>query len=645
MAFTHATQDFGEIMTAKLSCTERVVFDFACRVASCWLVSSLVYVVDFAKTNLHTPLLKLPEKYFLPSSTGPILPLIYVGSELLFSKTRVYIIILISASYLLFTHRCCSPVNRKTVVYRAQPAKKAQKARKKTAIDKDSNQKAMMPHGLDIVFELMKTIDHFFPSLWETFLALPDPRLRSQYSIAAIVLGTISLFLFKAESRNGMNIINRHSGFARNFKKIFGFQLPHMDTAHAVMDKLEESALEQLKATLVRELIEKKVFQKLKLFNGAIQIAIDGTKTHSFDKHHCDECLSSTWISYVVTKTGFAQFQSEHPDLAPFLDTLVGQTFRSTKALEKSMKSLLEAKYTEDVMEQFCSYFTKKSTTSYFHAVLEAKIVCANGFSISVATEWISNTAESYEKQDCELNAFKRLAPKLKRYFPKMNICIIADGLYPNSPFFDICRKYQWDFVAAFKQGSLPSIRQEINALLPTHEDQGFQRSTQISRDIFDDQYTWIANLDYKGQALTWVQCVEEKSHITKPDVTKTRFEYVTNIELSDQTRVIDIVRVGRMRQKIENEGFNIQKNHGHGLTHQYSRSSVNALKNYYQCLQLAHLFEQLCFLARHMRNAIDRWKITLKYCFADMVAALKYADVDLNLLQEIKATRVQFRY
>ena len=39
---------------------------------------------------------------------------------------------------------------------------------------------------------------------------------------------------------------------------------------------------------------------------------------------------------------------------------------------------------------------------------------------IALVTEWIINEAE-YDKQDCETKAFKRLAPKLKAYFPKAN--------------------------------------------------------------------------------------------------------------------------------------------------------------------------------------------------------------------------------
>ena len=48
------------------------------------------------------------------------------------------------------------------------------------------------------------------------------------------------------------------------------------------------------------------------------------------------------------------------------------------------------------------------------------------------------------------------------------------------------------------------------------------------------------------------------------------------------------------MRWKIENQGFNDQKNQGYQLGHKFSETSFNALQNYYQCLQIAHLINQL---------------------------------------------------
>ena len=78
----------------------------------------------------------------------------------------------------------------------------------------------------------------------------------------------------------------------------------------------------------------------------------------------------------------------------------------------------------------------KNGKTTYFHSVLEARLVTPNGFSISIATEWIENPeGGEYDKQDCEGKGFTRLAAKLKAVYPRMPIVILADGRYPYEGF------------------------------------------------------------------------------------------------------------------------------------------------------------------------------------------------------------------
>ncbi len=53
--------------------------------------------------------------------------------------------------------------------------------------------------------------------------------------------------------------------------------------------------------------------------------------------------------------------------------------------------------------------------TIYYHNTLEAKLITPDGFALSIATEFIENESPNVKKQDCELRAFYRLAPQLKK--------------------------------------------------------------------------------------------------------------------------------------------------------------------------------------------------------------------------------------
>ncbi len=53
------------------------------------------------------------------------------------------------------------------------------------------------------------------------------------------------------------------------------------------------------------------------------------------------------------------------------------------------------------------------------------------------------------------------------------------------------------------------------------------------------------------------------------------------------------VVEKGRMRWKIENEGFNTQKRQGYCLGHQYSKKYVG-MKNHYYLIQIGHMIAQV---------------------------------------------------
>lgn len=152
-----------------------------------------------------------------------------------------------------------------------------------------------------------------------------------------------------------------------------------------------------------------------------------------------------------------------------------------------------------------------------------------------VRKEFIENNAEDAErqkemnaeqiKQDCERKAFKRLAARMKKDFPRLLIILLCDSLYACEPVFDICKNNNWDYIIRYKEGSIPGIMEE--------------------------------------------------------------YEKIT------EKNAYEIACVGRKRWKIENEGFNTQKNLRYDLEHANSHDA-NAQKNHYLITQIADIFRQL---------------------------------------------------
>ena len=412
--------------------------------------------------------------------------------------------------------------------------------------------------GKIILSRIKKVIRTHFPELFISFNDLTDRRKRKEYSMTEIIAGALFMYIFKETSRNGYNNDSRDEQFQKNFFKYFGIRLPHADTVDDVLRVLLPEELEVLKMHLVSGLIEQKIFRKFRFLGKFYMVAVDATGTATFEQKHCDQCLTKT------SKTG---------------------------------------------------------VVNYFHYVLDAKLVTSTGLAISLASEFIENTpGRDFQKQDCEQKAFVRLAAKIKKHFPRLPICILADGLYPNNTVFDICEKNNWQFIITLKDGSLKTFQTEANLLKATAVKKSVYRADKTTGTTLE--YAYLNNIEYAGRYFSWVECNETVVNIKSKTKVHQRFVYITNIPL-DQQNIIETADSGRLRWKIENEGFNAQKNWGYELEHKFSRVSYTALQNYYQLLQIAHMINQLVersnavveIMKEHSKQTIvDLWKKMIAY-------------------------------
>jgi secreted Zn-dependent insulinase-like peptidase len=114
-------------------------------------------------------------------------------------------------------------------------------------------------------------------------------------------MGAIAIFLFKFGSRNKLNNKRREKPFVANYEQTFGVRLPHQDTTKDVLRKLSPEKLEQVKMDLISNMLEQKWLQHYRLQNKYYLVAIDATGVVSFDHKHCEHCLTKTSKNGVVT--------------------------------------------------------------------------------------------------------------------------------------------------------------------------------------------------------------------------------------------------------------------------------------------------------------------------------------------------------
>jgi len=116
----------------------------------------------------------------------------------------------------------------------------------------------------------------FFPNLFDQLRQLEDCRHKSDYTLAEILLaGSCSSCFNKV--RATPSITSGRGEIQDPYERLFKLRLPHLDTVHQVLCRPPEAALEQLKHTLVKTLLEKKVLHKYRLFGRWFVVAVDAT--------------------------------------------------------------------------------------------------------------------------------------------------------------------------------------------------------------------------------------------------------------------------------------------------------------------------------------------------------------------------------
>jgi hypothetical protein len=283
---------------------------------------------------------------------------------------------------------------------------------------------------------------------------------------------------------------------------------------------------------------------------------------------------------------------------------------------------------------------SKNGKKRWYQNVLEAKLVCSNGFSLSIATEWLENE-DGHLKQDCEQKALKRLLENLKRDFPKLPVCILLDGLFACEPVMTQIKSKGWEFIIVWKDGKLKKAQKQLVDLrvegnVERIEKEQIDNQKSMTHHVYE--YSKVS-LRHKGLEFYYTN---HSFHTTEVGIEgekdKKRFICMSSI-VPNQTNIKELTLTGRMRWKIENEGFNFQKNQGYNLHHKYVRKNFNGIRNYYLCMQIAHIIEQLFILCK---KKMQGWK-TLKGMWKQLWATILLTPLLIH--HEAKIIKANYRY
>jgi len=409
-----------------------------------------------------------------------------------------------------------------------------------------------------------KTVCHFFPKLTKWLEAVDDPRSENKiiYRPSHLLWLGIFLFLLRLGSKRKIKYRLSTKDFLKNLctlTRSYDEKTAHHDTVEYFLGKLEPEQIYGVRQKMVNRLIRMKALDKFRLLGKYFMIAIDGTGHLVFSQRHCPHCLTR----------------------------------------KKDGKILY-----------------------YYHNVLEAKLVTGTGLALSVETEFIQNS-DGETKQDCELNAFYRMAKRLKKRFPQLKICLLLDSLYAAYPVIDMLEGFGWKYIITFKEGSMPERYDEflrLKKLCPENE-------IKTLKDKASQKYGWVNDIGCRDRSFDVLKLCESK--IDKGKTVNTKFVWMTNFKVNRQD-VFKIAKGGRLRWKIENEGFNIQKNRGFNLEHPYSQNETS-MKNLYLLLQIAYIISQLMEKGSLLANKIQKEFGSVTGLFEELLENLRTKFISSN--------------
>jgi len=253
-----------------------------------------------------------------------------------------------------------------------------------------------------------------------------------------------------------------------------------------------------------------------------------------------------------------------------------------------------------------CLTQRKKGSVRYHHNIVQAVIVHPDMRQVlPLAPEAVTNK-DGTKKQDCEINAGKRLLSKIRKAHPKLSIIISGDGLYSKQPFIQECKKRNFSYIFVAKPLDHKVLFEYVEEITAMGEAQALEFVDLKHRRHI---YRWINQVPINGDPKA-----DDVNFFSYQIVTKNKLTYqnswVTDIPI-DSKNIKELVKSGRCRWKIENETFNTLKNQGYHIEHNYGHGIQNLSMIFFLLNLLAFFVHQILDLTDPLYQRLRYEKFT----------------------------------
>ena len=361
------------------------------------------------------------------------------------------------------------------------------------------------------------------------FLEIPDSRqeMKVKHGMHDVLMSGFAMMFYQDSSLLEFQQRLEEAIHKNNLQTLFQVEsIPKDSQMREVIDEVESRELESLFEDFLRPLQRGKHLEGYRVLGDYYLISVDGSGYFSSDKIHCSGCLKKE---------------------------------------------------------------TKKGKIGYEHTIVQSALMHPDKRQVfPLAPEEVRNT-EGRGKQDCEIEAGKRLVRKIRRSHGKLKIIIVGDSLYSKQPFMEALAEEGMRYVLVVKGDDHKLLMEWVNEQ---------RQMKEVSRLEVKDQkgrlhiYEWINEVPLNGNKKTlWVNYFE----YWLVDGRKVTYHnsWVTDFSVSEGN-VAKLVRMGRCRWKIENETFNTLKNQGYHIEHNFGHGEKHLSINFLLLNLLAFFMHQI---------------------------------------------------
>jgi hypothetical protein len=273
-----------------------------------------------------------------------------------------------------------------------------------------------------------------------------------------------------------------------------------------------------------------------------------------------------------------------------------------------------------------CQVTVREAEPHYTHGVLLAVVGAPEHEAVICLEPEFITPQDGHEKQDCEQQAIKRWVSRNAARFAPESVTILTDDLHCHYPLCTLLAQHHMHFILTCKEASHAALYEEVHLL----EQVDGAIATQVVEKRHGRRrerwiYRWVAQVPIRGDLET---VMVNWCELTILDGATDRQVYhcawATDHPVTAAT-VPAIVASGRSRWKIENEGFNVLKNHGYHFEHNYGHGQQHLSSVLLTLLLLAFLCHTAMGLGCPTYHAVRRELGARRTFFNDLRALTRY--------------------